>query len=168
MSDSSTRRTSNVYYLNDQVLIEATVSTENQTPLRLFIDSCVATLSNGTISNPSYSIIGNDGCLLDSTYLDSTSAFITPRSHPNKLLFSFQAFRFYANSQNLIYITCHLKVTTLDQTPDGLYKACFFSQANNSWYAVEGDPVICACCQSSNCAESAYMRYRRDLKQLGK
>ncbi|XP_028654304.2 zona pellucida sperm-binding protein 3-like [Erpetoichthys calabaricus] len=168
MSDSSTRRTSNVYYLNDPVLIEASVSTENQTPLRLFIDSCVATLSNGTSSNPSYSIIENDGCLLDSTYLDSTSAFITPRSQPNKLLFSFQAFRFYANPQNLIYITCHLKVTTLNQTPDSLYKACFFSQANNSWYAVEGDPVICACCQSSNCAESAYIRYRRDLKQLDK
>ncbi|KAH0619873.1 hypothetical protein JD844_014245 [Phrynosoma platyrhinos] len=35
------------------------------------------------------------------------------------------------NTENHIYITCHLKVTTADQAPDRENKACSFSQASN-------------------------------------
>ncbi|CAM4525931.1 unnamed protein product [Lepidochelys kempii] len=60
-------------------------------------------------------------------------------------------FRFAGDASNLIYITCHLKVTAAEQAPDALNKACSFKKADNIWSPVEGTRQICSCCETGKC-----------------
>ncbi|XP_039346200.1 zona pellucida sperm-binding protein 3-like [Mauremys reevesii] len=78
-------------------------------------------------------------CLLDGRSDDTISAFISPRPRQDMLKFMVDAFRFAGDTSNLIYITCHLNVTSADQAPDPLNKACSFNKAGNvlQWKASE-------------------------------
>ncbi|XP_066553040.1 zona pellucida sperm-binding protein 3-like [Amia ocellicauda] len=58
-------RPSNVYFLGDVLNIQASVNQASHVPLRLFVDSCVATLTSDPTSSPSYTFFGNYGCLID-------------------------------------------------------------------------------------------------------
>ena len=59
--DWSYQRPSNVYYLGDIINIEASVKVYNHVPLRVFVDSCVATRVPNVNSVPRYSFIENHG-----------------------------------------------------------------------------------------------------------
>ena len=59
--DWSSQRPSNVYYLGDIINIEASVKVYNHVPLRVFVDSCVATRVADVNSVPRYSFIENHG-----------------------------------------------------------------------------------------------------------
>ncbi|KTG43081.1 hypothetical protein cypCar_00048649 [Cyprinus carpio] len=61
MDDWSYQRPSNVYYLGDIINIEASVKVYNHVPLRVFVDSCVATQVPDVNSVPRYSFIENHG-----------------------------------------------------------------------------------------------------------
>ncbi|XP_043941808.1 zona pellucida sperm-binding protein 3-like [Protopterus annectens] len=159
--DWSTQRTSTEFYLGDVLHIEASVSTDNHVPLRLFIDSCVATLQEDETSNPRYSIIGNYGCLADSKLSDSSSAFKAPRPRDNTLQFDLAAFRFFKDSRNLMYITCHLKAIGITLVPDATSKACSYIKPGNFWSAVDGFNNICSCCDGGNCGPSARSKQLR-------
>ncbi|KAG6939860.1 zona pellucida sperm-binding protein 3, partial [Chelydra serpentina] len=132
--------------------IQADVSTGNHVALRLFVDSCVATLTPDRDSSPRYAVIDFNGCLVDGRSDDTTSAFISPRLRQDTLQFMVDVFRFAGDARNLIYITCHLKVTAAEQVPDPLNKACLFNKAGNIWSPVEGTRDICRCCETGNCA----------------
>ncbi|NXM65694.1 ZP3 protein, partial [Serilophus lunatus] len=149
--DWSAERPFTGFQLGDILNIQAEVGTESHVPLRLFVDSCVAALSPGTDSSPHYTIIDFNGCLVDGRLDDTSSAFITPRPREDMLRFRIDVFRFAGDTRNLIYITCHLKVTPADQTPDPLNKACSFNKARNTWAPVEGTRDICSCCEMGNC-----------------
>ncbi|XP_062819125.1 zona pellucida sperm-binding protein 3-like [Anolis carolinensis] len=148
--DWTTERASSGFQLGDVMHIQADVDTENHVPLRLFLDSCMATLSPGVDSTPKYPIVDYKGCLVDGRS-DSSSAFVSPRLKDNSLQFTVDVFRFTEDPRDLIYITCHLKVTAADQAPDLENKACSFNQASNTWVPVEGTRDICTCCESGNC-----------------
>lgn len=92
----------------------------------------------------------------------TSSAFVTPRPRQDMLRFQIDAFRFAGDPRSLvtlrdtlgtprcpqppcwphggpssvpspqIYITCHLKVTPAEQSPDAQNKACSFSKAHNT------------------------------------
>ncbi|KFP89147.1 Zona pellucida sperm-binding protein 3, partial [Acanthisitta chloris] len=149
--DWSAERPFTGFHLGDVLNIQAEVGTESHVPLRLFVDSCVAALSPGTDSSPHYTIIDFNGCLVDGRSDDTSSAFIAPRPREDMLRFRIDVFRFAGDTRNLIYITCHLKVTPADQTPDSLNKACSFNKARNTWAPVEGTRDICSCCEMGNC-----------------
>ncbi|XP_069043702.1 zona pellucida sperm-binding protein 3-like [Lepisosteus oculatus] len=117
-------RSCNVFYLGDFLNIEAPVTQANHQPPRLFVDSCVATLVPDTTSTPSYSFIDNKGCLTDAKLTGSNSQFM-PRFQDSKLQMKLDAFRFQREARNLIYITCHLKVTAVSQSVDSLNKDCY-------------------------------------------
>ncbi|KAM6426302.1 zona pellucida sperm-binding protein 3-like [Liasis olivaceus] len=151
--DWSAERASSGYQLGEVMYIQAEVNTENHTPLRLFVDSCVATRSPGPDSTPRYPIIDYKGCLVDGR-LDSNSAFLSPRLRDDLLQFTVDVFRFIEDPQDLIYITCHLKVAAATQAPDPENKACSFHQASNGWIPVEGTTDICSCCDNQNCVQS--------------
>ncbi|XP_067828097.1 zona pellucida sperm-binding protein 3-like [Heptranchias perlo] len=125
--DWLTERTSTVYYLGDLIHIEVSVSMTNHMPLKLYIDSCAATLSPDKDSTPRYNIIDYHGCLLDSKAEDSFSTFVLPRGERelDKLQFDLDAFRFFGDDRSLIFITCHLKVAAVDRR-DSMNKACTF------------------------------------------
>ncbi|XP_020377063.2 zona pellucida sperm-binding protein 3-like [Rhincodon typus] len=170
------KRDSNVYYLGDEIHIEASVVTLNHVPLKLFIDRCVATIGSEWSSNASYTIIDHNGCLLDSKTGYSTSSFVSPRAKPDTIRFVVDAFRFYQNPSSLIFITCHLRVSALQQQPNPLNKACWFQRSsrswslvNESWVAPMGESdgqAICHCCNTGRCGLRPWgmRRYLREAE----
>ncbi|NWH91672.1 ZP3 protein, partial [Aegithalos caudatus] len=159
--DWSSERDFSAFQLGDVLNIQAEVGSHSHVPLRLFVDSCVATLGPGAGSEPHYAIIDFNGCLVDGRSDATTSAFVTPRPRQDMLRFQIDAFRFAGDARNLIYITCHLKVTPAEQSPDALNKACSFSKARNTWAPVEGTRDICSCCELGNCGSAAMARSMR-------
>ncbi|XP_060115773.1 zona pellucida sperm-binding protein 3-like isoform X2 [Heteronotia binoei] len=147
--DWSSERLSNRYQLGDVMNIQANVNGENHVALRLFVDNCVATMSPDSDSSPRYAIIDYHGCLVDGKS-DSSATFLSPRVTEDSLRFTVDVFKFTGDSQDL-YITCHLKVTAVEQVPDPVKKACSFSKASNVWIPVEGKRDICGCCETRNC-----------------
>uniref|UniRef100_A0A8C3FMM0 Zona pellucida sperm-binding protein 3 n=1 Tax=Chrysemys picta bellii TaxID=8478 RepID=A0A8C3FMM0_CHRPI len=149
--DWSAERPSNGFQLGEVMHIQADVRTGNHVALRLFVDSCVATLGPDRDSSPRYAVIDFNGCLVDGRSDDTTSAFVSPRPRQDTLQFMVDVFRFAGDASDLIYITCHLKVTAAEQAPDALNKACSFNKAGNIWSPVEGTRQICSCCETGNC-----------------
>uniref|UniRef100_A0A4X2L2C4 Zona pellucida sperm-binding protein 3 n=1 Tax=Vombatus ursinus TaxID=29139 RepID=A0A4X2L2C4_VOMUR len=117
VDDWSRERTSSAFQLGDLIHIQADVYTGYHAPLRLFVDSCIATLTPDPASVPYRVVIDFNGCLVDGQSWDSSSIFISPRPGQNVLRFMVDSFRFAQDSRNEIYITCHLKVTATDQAP---------------------------------------------------
>ncbi|ELK29703.1 Zona pellucida sperm-binding protein 3 [Myotis davidii] len=72
--------------------------------------------------------------------------------------FIVDVFHFANDSRNMICITCHLKVTSADQGPDQLNKACSFSKSSSSWSPVEGTADICHCCNKGSCGIPSHSR----------
>uniref|UniRef100_A0A8D0GP24 Zona pellucida sperm-binding protein 3 n=1 Tax=Sphenodon punctatus TaxID=8508 RepID=A0A8D0GP24_SPHPU len=152
--DWSTERPSSAFQLGDVMHIQADVRTGNHVALRLFVDSCVATLTPDRASSPQYAIIDFNGCLIDGRSDDTSSAFLSLRPRQDSLRFMVDVFRFAGDARDLSYITCHLKVTAVDQAPDPLNKACSFNKASNVWTPVEGTRDICSCCETGLCGVS--------------
>ncbi|NXM25338.1 ZP3 protein, partial [Oxyruncus cristatus] len=149
--DWSAERLSNGFQLGESLHLQADVASEGHVPLRLFVDDCVATLSPDRNSSPRYAFIDLSGCLVDGRADDTTSAFISPRPRQETLQFVVDAFKFAADDRNLIYITCHLKVSAADQAPNPWNKACSFNKASSLWAPVEGTGDICSCCETGSC-----------------
>ncbi|XP_038865943.1 zona pellucida sperm-binding protein 3-like [Salvelinus namaycush] len=167
-ADWQYERAGNMYVLGDMVNIEASVMQYFHVPLRIFVDSCVATLEPNINANPRYAFIENHGCLIDAKMTGSHSQFM-PRSADYKLYFQVEAFRFqsqkgsdpiypqktkipvqaasdYPATLDMIFITCHLKATTIVFPIDFEYKACSFI---NTWREAGGNDGVCGCCDST-------------------
>ncbi|XP_007504445.1 zona pellucida sperm-binding protein 3-like [Monodelphis domestica] len=152
--DWSAKRASSSYQLGDVISIQANVNTGSHVALRLFIDSCVATLKSNQDPTHSYAIIDFYGCLVDHQSGNVGSTFISPRSRPETLQFVIEAFKFSREPKDQIYITCHLKVTEAADLPDPSNKACFFNKSSQEWSAVEGTDSICTCCETGSCRKA--------------
>ncbi|KAG8431598.1 hypothetical protein GDO86_018020 [Hymenochirus boettgeri] len=149
--DWSAPRTSNIFQLGDVFRIQASVDLANHVPMMIYVDSCVATQSADVNSSPRYEIINQNGCLVDGKLEDANSAFTSPRSQPDELQFSVDAFRFTGTNSSVIYITCALRTVAVSQVPDQSNKACSFNKASNSWSPLQGPTNICSCCDTGNC-----------------
>uniref|UniRef100_A0A9J8CNB1 Zona pellucida sperm-binding protein 3 n=1 Tax=Cyprinus carpio carpio TaxID=630221 RepID=A0A9J8CNB1_CYPCA len=145
MDDWSYQRPSNVYYLGDIINIEASVKVYNHVPLRVFVDSCVATQVPDVNSVPRYSFIENHGCLVDAKATASSSRFM-PRTQEDKIRFQLETFRFQGGDSPSIYITCTVKATLASAPSDAFRKSCSFS---NGWLAADGNHQACGCCDST-------------------
>ncbi|XP_078062534.1 zona pellucida sperm-binding protein 3-like [Mustelus asterias] len=151
MNDNwDTERASSLYYLGEFMHIEAAVVSLGPAPLRLYVDSCIATLTPDKGSTPRYPLIDYNGCLVDSKAGNSRSSLVFPRIHPDKLQIKLDAFRFPVGSIS-IFITCRLKVAETGGLPNPANKACFFQKPANVWTSVEGSNGICSCCNHGNC-----------------
>ncbi|XP_071610688.1 zona pellucida sperm-binding protein 3-like [Heliangelus exortis] len=150
--DWSAERGSAVFRLGEVLHFQAGVSLGSHVPLRVLVDSCVASPAPGRSSSPHYTFIDSSGCLVDGQLDGATSTFISPRPRQDVLQFAVDVFRFAGDSSNLIYITCHLKVSLAAQAPDPLNKACSFHKASNLWAPVEGTQDVCSCCEMRSCA----------------
>ncbi|XP_028750226.1 LOW QUALITY PROTEIN: zona pellucida sperm-binding protein 3 [Peromyscus leucopus] len=139
------------FHLGEVAHLQAEVQTGSHPPLQLFVDHCVATPSPDQTASPYHVIVDFHGCLVDGLS-ESFSTFQAPRPRPETLQFTVDVFHFANSSRNTIYITCHLKVTPANQTPDELNKACSYNRTSNSWLPVEGDAAICDCCVKGDCS----------------
>ncbi|KAJ8342389.1 hypothetical protein SKAU_G00323170 [Synaphobranchus kaupii] len=142
--DWQLERTSNVFFLGDIINIEASVIQANHVSLRVFMDTCVATLEPNMDSIPSYDFIYDQGCLMDSKLTSSRSEFLS-RITDDKLQVKLDAFRFAQETRNQIYIFCHLRATAA--LPDSEGKACHFHQ-KKGWVSASGNDQVCSCCDT--------------------
>ncbi|XP_051519294.1 zona pellucida sperm-binding protein 3-like [Myxocyprinus asiaticus] len=141
-------RPSNQYFLGDFINIEASVMSYNHVPVRVFVDSCLATTSPDINTTPSYTFIENNGCLVDAKITGSSSRFM-PRMRGDKLQFQLEAFRFQQLNSGLVYITCILKVAAAFNPTNPEQKACSFSAYG--WVSADESDQVCGCCDA-NCS----------------
>ncbi|XP_057605712.1 zona pellucida sperm-binding protein 3 [Hippopotamus amphibius kiboko] len=160
----NSEKTTPTFQLGDRAYLQAHVHTGSHVPLRLFVDHCVATLTPNWNTFPYHSIVDFHGCLVDGL-TDASSAFKAPRPRPETLQFTVDVFQFANDSRNTIYITCHLKVTSVDQVPDQLNKACSFSKSSNRWSPVEGPADVCRCCNKGSCGNPGHKRRQSRLER---
>uniref|UniRef100_A0A8D2ZZC8 Zona pellucida sperm-binding protein 3 n=1 Tax=Scophthalmus maximus TaxID=52904 RepID=A0A8D2ZZC8_SCOMX len=158
--DWQAQRPSGVYFLSDVMHIEAAVLQGHHVPLRVYVDSCVATAGPDPGSQPAFTFINNHGCLTDAKLTGAKSYFMQ-RSREDKLHFLLKAFRFRQDHRNSLYIRCHLKATTISVPIDSQHKACSFLTEANRWVASDGDNKVCGCCESS-CGEH-FLHFARVL-----
>ncbi|XP_072349264.1 zona pellucida sperm-binding protein 3-like [Scyliorhinus torazame] len=102
-------RASNRYYLGEFIHIEASVVSSSHVPLRVYVATCVATLTPDKASTPRYPLIDFHGCLVDSKAGDSRSSLVSPRTQPDKLRIKLDAFRF-PNGRSLADLGSHLEM----------------------------------------------------------
>ncbi|KAL7826790.1 hypothetical protein AOLI_G00319990 [Acnodon oligacanthus] len=83
-------------------------------------------------------------CLVDAKLTGSRSRFL-PRVQADKLQFQLEAFVFWQQRSELIYLTCFLKATPVSASAptDPVPKACSFTA--NGWVAADGDDRVCGC-----------------------
>ncbi|XP_029951644.1 zona pellucida sperm-binding protein 3-like [Salarias fasciatus] len=142
--DWSSLRPSAQFLLGDMMKFEASVKQFHHAPLRVFVDSCVATMVPITDTVPRYNFLANKGCLFDGQLTGSSSQFL-PRSQDDKLRFELEAFRFQNEFHDQVYITCSLRATAASAAVDASSKACSFS---NGWKEVSGRNQACSCCDT--------------------
>uniref|UniRef100_A0A8C6U669 Zona pellucida sperm-binding protein 3 n=1 Tax=Neogobius melanostomus TaxID=47308 RepID=A0A8C6U669_9GOBI len=139
------KRGSNVFFLGEDINIEASVRRGHHTGLRVFLSTCVATLTPDEHSLPRFVFI-EDGCLLDSQLPHSRSQFLS-RVQDDKLHLVLDAFRFHNADRAELYITCHVTAVPVHDA-DAPNKACTF--VNGRWRSADGNDYLCGHCQTQN------------------
>ncbi len=121
-------RPSNTYFLGDFINLEASVVRANHVPLRVFVESCAATLGPSGEAATMYTFIENSGwatlpdrplsalllchcwlmlltkifrCMMDAKLTNSRSRFMS-RIQDDKLQFQIEVFRFEQDSQGMV------------------------------------------------------------------
>ncbi|XP_061567188.1 zona pellucida sperm-binding protein 3-like [Cololabis saira] len=138
-------RGANVFYLGEPINIEASVRIGHHMGLRVFLSSCVATLTPDIHSDPKYIFIEN-GCLVDSQ-LPGSKAHFLPRTHDDKLQMVIDSFKFHNDDRGELYITCHLSAVPVTDA-EATDKACTFM--NRRWRSADGNDYLCGYCKSQN------------------
>lgn len=148
--DWKTQRPITEYFLGDMMKFEASVKQFHHVPLRVFVDSCVATVIPNTDTVPRYAFLANHGCLMDAKLSGSSSRFMR-RTQDDKLQFQVEAFMFVDQNIDVIYITCQLRATVASAAIDSKNKACSFSSGSTGrWIESSGRNEICDCCSSES------------------
>ncbi|XP_053175322.1 zona pellucida sperm-binding protein 3-like [Scomber japonicus] len=137
-------RPSNQFVLGDVMKFEVSVKQFHHTPLRVTVDSCVATVAPNVDTVPRYSFLGNNGCLFDSQLTGSSSHFL-PRTQDDRLQFEVEAFRFQQDYSGVIYVTCSVRASVASAAVDSTNKACSFA---NGWSEASGSHQACSCCDT--------------------
>ncbi|XP_077577825.1 zona pellucida sperm-binding protein 3-like [Stigmatopora nigra] len=146
--DDQSRKSSGVYTVGDTIHLEAATLQGYHVPLRVHVDSCVATANAAPDSRPAYKFVDNHGCLVDARLTGAKSYFMQ-RSSEDKLAFQLRAFNLRKDGGNSVYLTCRLMATTTSVPISSQLKACSFLVEANRWVASGGDNQVCSCCESS-------------------
>ncbi|XP_044041050.1 zona pellucida sperm-binding protein 3-like [Siniperca chuatsi] len=166
-NDWSSERKSSVYFLGETVNIEASVD-HLHLPLRLYVESCVATLTPDVNSYPRYPFIDHQGCFTDSQLHGSSSRFL-PRVQDQLLQIQLEPFLFRQDHRHTIYITCYLEAEPISNK-DPVKKACSFMSGR--WKSVEGDDRVCESCSrvkgTNHSSGSAKSNHKRALRSKTK
>ncbi|KAF1380640.1 hypothetical protein PFLUV_G00165980 [Perca fluviatilis] len=158
-NDWRSERKSLVYFLGDMVNIEASVD-HRHLPLRLYVNSCVATLTSDVNSYPRYPFIDHQGCFTDS-HLDGSSSRFLPRVQDELLHIQLEPFFFHQDPRHTMYITCYLEAEPISNK-DPVKKACSFMSGR--WRSVDGDDRVCESCsrvKETNQSDSAKSNHKR-------
>ncbi|XP_017277913.1 zona pellucida sperm-binding protein 3 [Kryptolebias marmoratus] len=139
-------RGSHTFFLGDPIHFEVSVVLGNHMALRVYADRCVAAATPDADSIIRYDFIENHGCLVDAYLTNSISRFL-PRAEEHKLRFQLEAFKFYQEPSNQIYITCLVKAVPVMLAVSSENRAC--SLIKNRWQSVDGSNQVCRSCDTS-------------------
>ncbi|KAK1787622.1 hypothetical protein P4O66_016110, partial [Electrophorus voltai] len=147
--DWTSERPSSVYHWRNVINLEASVLSADPTPVKLFLDSCVATPGPNSGSTSKYPLIHNHGCAAEPWSPHSSVCFM-PRKENHVLRVQVAVLRFHSdpwNAVRTIYISCVLKVADAAQEENTVNKACTYS--GNRWQSLDGKHKVCDCCDST-------------------
>ncbi|KAJ8266102.1 hypothetical protein GJAV_G00125880 [Gymnothorax javanicus] len=160
--DGRTKSSSKKFVLGELLRFEASVTLSSHIPLRIFLDTCYATMDPNMNSEPRYAFIQNHGCLSDATDKGSHARFM-PRSSDEQLQVEMDAFMFSQGfPESEMYISCQLKVTAASQMPNAMNKACSYSDGR--WRSVDGDDSVCRCCDSTCLGSNSGVLYSETVE----
>ncbi|TWW73945.1 Zona pellucida sperm-binding protein 3 [Takifugu flavidus] len=141
------------YFLGDPLYFEVSARLLHHVPLRVYVDHCVATATPDVAAPVRYDFIEHSGCLAD-TFLTNSSSHFLPRLNENKLRFQIDAFRFYREPDNQIFVTCYVKAVPVPAAVSSENRAC--SLMENRWRSVDGHDQACTSCGMSRRAALAW------------
>ncbi|XP_040012151.1 zona pellucida sperm-binding protein 3-like isoform X2 [Xiphias gladius] len=95
---------SSVFYLGDLLHLMASYTGPDAGQRRLFIDSCVATLTPDATSVPRYYFIENHGCVTDAKE-EGSNTRLKPRTRADLLQLQLDAFLFHHDPRNSVYFS---------------------------------------------------------------
>ncbi|XP_068444342.1 zona pellucida sperm-binding protein 3-like [Clinocottus analis] len=164
-NDWGSERKSSVYFLGDVVNIEASVD-HHHLPLRLYADSCVATLTSDVNSVPRYPFIDHHGCFTDSQLNGSRSRFL-PRVQDGLLHIQLEPFLFHQDHRHTIHLTCYLEAEP-SSNKQAVKKACSFRRGR--WRSADGEDRVCKSCRGveTNRSSDAKSNHKRALRSTAK
>ncbi|XP_070843097.1 zona pellucida sperm-binding protein 3 [Chaetodon trifascialis] len=117
---------------------------------RIYINKCFTTASKDSSSNPKYTVIDNQGCMVDgkvtsqSKFLSGSSKMVQKFS-VGSLIFK-NAVSTSSSSQQL-YMHCEVLLGKLSPTQSS--KACNYDSATKKWKELYNDDSVCTCCEST-------------------
>ncbi|XP_066578353.1 zona pellucida sperm-binding protein 3 [Amia ocellicauda] len=139
-----------VFYLGETISLQVSVNLEDHMDFKVYIDSCVATTSKSAESKPSYAIVQDHGCLVDSRLTHSMARFVAPRQD-RVLRFQIKAFQFENSPSDKIFIHCHVRVVKKGNPPSLRTKSCQYNPSEERWEELEGHDAVCSCCERRAC-----------------
>nr|XP_023646726.1 zona pellucida sperm-binding protein 3-like isoform X2 [Paramormyrops kingsleyae] len=138
-ADWTGRRTSSTYFLGQKVNLRA--SADFLPPGgKLYVDYCYATASEVPWSTPSHMVVGNFGCMVE------TTGFFATRSC-GSVSFSFRAFQLSHGPSAQVFLHCRLFVMV--GGPSAAAKSCSYNAEEGRWQDLTGPDSVCDCCDSS-------------------
>ncbi|CAJ1052664.1 zona pellucida sperm-binding protein 3 [Xyrichtys novacula] len=122
---------------------------------RIYVKKCFMTAAKDPNSSPKYTVIDNQGCMIDSKLTDQ-SKFLTGNSKTMQK-FSIGALVFKdsvssSSSSQQLYMHCEISMGKL--TPTTSSKACSYDATSKKWKELYGEDSICTCCESTCSATS--------------
>uniref|UniRef100_A0A8C6K597 Zona pellucida glycoprotein 3c n=1 Tax=Nothobranchius furzeri TaxID=105023 RepID=A0A8C6K597_NOTFU len=143
---------SKIYNLGDVMHFEASVRDKTEfREKRIYINKCFVTTSPDPYSHPRYTLIDNQGCMMDGKVV-TQSKFL---SGDSKMIqkFSVGAFIFRqgvsSTSPQVTQFFMHCEVSAGPLAPTPSAKACSYDQASQQWKELYGKDCVCACCESA-------------------
>ncbi|XP_076139508.1 zona pellucida sperm-binding protein 3 [Alosa pseudoharengus] len=136
---------STTFTVGSKISLRATVAVRTDAPQQIFLNECVMTESSDPyLANETYTIITDEGCLLESKYGNAT---FLPREKPSEIRLSLAAFGFADTEE--VYLHCKL-VSWQVQKLDVDMKACYYRKDKRKWELLDDSSRsdICSCCDS--------------------
>ncbi|XP_005925069.1 zona pellucida sperm-binding protein 3 [Haplochromis burtoni] len=140
-----------IYTLGQSMYFEASVlyHTASSRNKRLYINKCFMTPSSNPDSNPKYTVVDNNGCMIDgkvmlqSKFLSGSSKMVQ-RLTVGAVIFKDSASMISSQEQYL-----HCEIFMGSPTPTHNSKACNYDPVTGSWKELYGYDTVCACCEST-------------------
>ncbi|KAG7223844.1 hypothetical protein INR49_026527, partial [Caranx melampygus] len=132
----------------DAKLLDKAAGSENQ---RIYINKCFMTAYQDPNSSPKYSVLDNQGCMMDSK-ANQQSKFLTGSSKMVQKFcvgaLIFKDLLTPSSTSQQLYMHCEMSKGSLTPTPTS--KACNYDPVTRKWKELYGgDDSVCTCCEST-------------------
>ncbi|XP_074539952.1 zona pellucida sperm-binding protein 3 [Halichoeres trimaculatus] len=140
------------YNLGDPMFFEAkrASGTAKSGAQRIYVNKCFMTAASDPNSNPKYTVIDNQGCMIDGKVTSQSKFYTGDSTMVQKFSIGAMVFKdsisSSASSQQL-YMHCEIAVK--NKAPTISSKACNYDMTAKKWKELYGDDSVCTCCEST-------------------